>query len=87
MTMHVMSNSFFYNTETAKLVASGGDNEWSEAGWHVYQTPRGSYFKVSYGHEGEERGFCALDYAHAQELIAKHPVVCSQWGRAAVELS
>jgi hypothetical protein len=71
--MRVLCNGSAYDTEMAKPVA-GDDNEWTEAGWLLFQTPRGSYFKVGYGYEGEERGFSALDYNHAQELIAKHPV-------------
>jgi hypothetical protein len=53
--MRVLCNGSAYDTEMAKPVA-GDDNEWTEAGWLLFQTPRGSYFKVGYGHEGEERG-------------------------------
>jgi hypothetical protein len=72
--MQVLCNGSSYDTETAKLVAGDGGNEWSNAGWHLFQTPRGSYFKVLYGHDGEEVGFSEIAYGHANELLAKHKV-------------
>jgi HNH endonuclease len=65
------------STDKAKVVASGGDNEWNEAGWHLYQKPDGSYFKVAYGREGEEVGFSVIPSDHANELLAKHKLGAS----------
>jgi hypothetical protein len=69
--MRVLCNGSSYDTDKAKVVASD-DNEWNEAGWHLYQKPDGSYFKVAYGREGEEVGFSVIPPGHANELLAKH---------------
>jgi hypothetical protein len=73
--MNISCNGRTYDTAGAELVASDSNpDEWSNAGWHLYRTPRGSHFQVAYGHEGEEVGFRVIDYDHAQDLIAKHKV-------------
>jgi hypothetical protein len=73
--MRTSCNGAIYDTDAAKLVASEDScNEWSNAGWDLYQTPGGQYFKVAYGHDGEEVGFTSIPYTQANELIAKHEV-------------
>jgi hypothetical protein len=73
----------YYDTDTAKPLVSS-DNEWSEAGWCLFQAPDGAYFKVVYGHEGEEIGFSMIPHYCVNELIAKatHKVTrSSSWPR------
>ena len=78
--MKINCNGYSYDTDTAKLVGSGGDAdpEWSNAGWHLYETPGGAFFKVVYGHQGEEIGFALIDYQTAYKLQILFP---GQWGR------
>jgi len=76
-TMRLLCNGVSYDTDRAKLVAAHGSNEWSEAGWDLYQTPTGAYFKVIYGHGGEEVSFTEIPHEQANELIAPHKVVYS----------
>jgi len=79
-TMRILCNGVSYDTDRAKLVAAHGSSEWSEAGWDLYQTPAGAYFKVIYGHGGEEVGFTEIPHEQANELIATHKVVYSSYG-------
>jgi len=56
--MRTICNGVTYDTDTAKFIEGGrADHEYSNAGWRVYQTPNGEFFKVIYGHGGEEIGF------------------------------
>src|SRR5262249_54668160 len=70
--MRTLCNGVVYDTDTAKLICGKG-HEWSHAGWHLYQTPKGAFFKVIYGYEGEEIAFSSIDYRTAYKLQESFP--------------
>jgi hypothetical protein len=70
--MKVLCNGSVFDTHGATLVASGGGNEWSDAGWHLYEDERRS-FVVLYGHEGQEIGFRAVNSCEAKALKSQNP--------------
>ena len=73
--MQISCNGYDYDTATAKHVASSPDNGRDESGWQLYRTPRGSYFRVTYGHGGEEVAFLAVTHEHANQLMFQGDIV------------
>lgn len=70
--MKTECNGRYFDTGVAKLIGSGGDSEYHEGGWHLYQMPSCEFFKVLYGYEGEEIGFTAMWYQDG--LALQHQV-------------
>lgn len=62
-----------YNTETATRVAEGRpDDGFSQAGWEMYQTRHGAFFKVITDHDGESMRVEPCSDDDAQAFLEKH---------------
>jgi len=59
-----------YDTQTATEVC-GYEHPHSEAGWSLFQTRHGAFFKVTVGHDGEDYTFQPLSDVEAQAFLEK----------------